>query len=145
MLSDVVTPGHVRSVVQDILDRALAEEPLSAHDGYVLMHARGSELPALLAAASLLRERHKGRHVSYSRKVFIPLTNICRDRCGYCTFRKDPWEAGAKTMTPDEVLAVAEAGGKLGCKEALFSLGDKPEALYAAYRAALARLGYRPC
>jgi 7,8-didemethyl-8-hydroxy-5-deazariboflavin synthase CofG subunit len=143
MLSDVVTPDHVRSVVQDILDRALAEEPLSAHDGYVLMHARGSELPALLYAASMLRERHKGRHVSYSRKVFIPLTNICRDRCGYCTFRKDPWEAGAKTMTSDEVLAVAEAGGKLGCKEALFSLGDKPEALYAEYRAALARLGYR--
>jgi 7,8-didemethyl-8-hydroxy-5-deazariboflavin synthase CofG subunit len=143
MLRDVVTPGHIRSVVQDILDRALAEEPLSAHDGDVLMHARGSELPALLYAASVLRERHKGRHVSYSRKVFIPLTNICRDRCGYCTFRKDPWEAGAKTMPPDEVLAVAEAGGKLGCKEALFSLGDKPEALYAEYRAALARLGYR--
>jgi FO synthase len=131
------------SVVQDILEKALAGDRLSADDGYALMRARGSDLPALLHAASRLRERHKGRTVSYSRKVFIPLTNICRDRCGYCTFRKDPWEPGAKTMTPDEVLAVAEAGGRLGCKEALFSLGDKPEALYPEYRAELARLGYR--
>ena len=83
------------------------------------MQASGSDLPALLHAASVLRDRYKGHNVSYSRKVFIPLTNICRDRCGYCTFRKDPWEDDAKTMTPDEVLAVAEAGAKLGCKEAL--------------------------
>jgi 7,8-didemethyl-8-hydroxy-5-deazariboflavin synthase CofG subunit len=143
MFNDVAAPGHVQSRTQDILDKALAEEHLRARDGYALMHARGSEVPALLHAASVLRERHKGRSVSYSRKVFIPLTNICRDRCGYCTFRKDPWEADAKTMTPDEVLAVAEAGGKLGCKEALFSLGDKPEALYPEYRTALTKLGYR--
>jgi 7,8-didemethyl-8-hydroxy-5-deazariboflavin synthase CofG subunit len=107
------------------------------------MQITGSDLPALLHAASVLRDRHKGHNVSYSRKVFIPLTNICRDRCGYCTFRKDPWEAGAKTMTPDEVLAVAEAGAKLGCKEALFSLGDKPEVLYPEYRDTLAEFGYR--
>jgi 7,8-didemethyl-8-hydroxy-5-deazariboflavin synthase CofG subunit len=143
MVNDVVAPSQVRSGVQEILDKALAEERLSAQDGYTLMQAMGSDLPALLHAASMLRDRHKGHNVSYSRKVFIPLTNICRDRCGYCTFRKDPWESGAKTMTPDEVLAVAEAGAKLGCKEALFSLGDKPEVLYPEYRAELATIGYR--
>jgi FO synthase len=143
MVNDVDAPSEIQPGVQEIVEKALAEERLSASDGYALMQATGSELPALLHAASLLRDHHKGRSVSYSRKVFIPLTNICRDRCGYCTFRKDPWEAGAKTMTPDDVLAVAEAGGKLGCKEALFSLGDKPEVLYPEYRDALAMLGYR--
>jgi 7,8-didemethyl-8-hydroxy-5-deazariboflavin synthase CofG subunit len=143
MFDDVAVPSQVRSRAQEILEKALAEERLSAPEGYALMQVTGSELAALLHAASVLRDRHKGRNVSYSRKVFIPLTNICRDRCGYCTFRKDPWEAGAKTMTPDEVLAVAEAGAKMGCKEALFSLGDKPEVLYPEYRNSLAELGYR--
>ncbi|HVG21366.1 MAG TPA: 7,8-didemethyl-8-hydroxy-5-deazariboflavin synthase CofG, partial [Blastocatellia bacterium] len=78
-----------------------------------------------------------------SKKVFIPLTNLCRDYCGYCTFRKDPGQAGARTMTPDEVLAVAEAGARLGCKEALFSLGDRPEAVFPEMRETLARLGHR--
>jgi len=143
MMHDVDAPDQAQPGLQEIVDKALADERLSASDGYALMRATGSGLTALLHAASLLRDRHKGRSVSYSRKVFIPLTNICRDRCGYCTFRKDPWEDGAKTMTPDEVLAVAEAGGKLGCKEALFSLGDKPEVLYAEYRDDLGKLGYR--
>jgi FO synthase len=137
------TAGDVRPAVQETLEKALAGECLTAHEGYALMHGQRSELPALLYAASALRDRCKGQRVSYSRKVFLPLTNICRDRCGYCTFRKDPGEPGARTMTPDEVLAVAEAGGRLGCKEVLFSLGDKPEALFPAYRAELARLGYR--
>ena len=143
MFDDVAAPSQIHSRAQEIVEKALAEERLGASDGYALMQASGSDLPALLHAASVLRDRHKGHDVSYSRKVFIPLTNICRDRCGYCTFRKDPWEADAKTMTPDEVLAVAEAGAKLGCKEALFSLGDKPEVLYPEYRESLAKLGYR--
>jgi 7,8-didemethyl-8-hydroxy-5-deazariboflavin synthase CofG subunit len=143
MFDDVAAPSQVQSRAREILEQALAEERLGAPEGYTLMGVTGSDLAALLHAASVLRDRYKGHNVSYSRKVFIPLTNICRDRCGYCTFRKDPWEAGAKTMTPDEVLAVAEAGAKLGCKEALFSLGDKPEVLYPAYRDTLAALGYR--
>ena len=143
MFDDVAAPSQIQSRAREILEKALAEERLGAPDGYALMQVTGSDLPALFHAASVLRDRHKGHNVSYSRKVFIPLTNICRDRCGYCTFRKDPWEAGAKTMTPDEVLAVAEAGAKLGCKEALFSLGDKPEVLYPEYRDTLAEFGYR--
>lgn len=109
-----------------------------------LIRAReGAELDSLMSAAAGLRDRLKGRRVTYSKKVFIPLTNLCRDYCGYCTFRKDPGQSGARTMTPDEVLAVAEAGARLGCKEALFSLGDRPEAIFPEMRDALARLGHR--
>ncbi|HXI91105.1 MAG TPA: 7,8-didemethyl-8-hydroxy-5-deazariboflavin synthase CofG [Blastocatellia bacterium] len=103
----------------------------------------GEELHSLMAAAAELRNRVKGRRITYSKKVFIPLTNLCRDYCGYCTFRKDPGQPGARTMTPDEVLAVAEAGAQLGCKEALFSLGDRPEAIFPEMREALAHLGHR--
>ncbi len=79
--------------------------------------------------------------ITYSRKVFIPLTNLCRDRCGYCTFAREPGDGQAHTMTPDEVLAVARAGRKAGCKEALFSLGDKPELRYPEYREWLEQRG----
>jgi len=104
---------------------------------------RGEQFDQLLRAAAELRDQFKGRIVTYSKKVFIPLTNLCRDYCGYCTFRKDPDQAGAHTMTPDEVLSVAEAGVRLGCKEALFSLGDRPEAIFPEMRETLARLGHR--
>ena len=101
------------------------------------------ELPDLLAAARAVRDRFKPGFVTYSRKVFIPLTNLCRDYCGYCTFRRDPGQPGAHTMTPEEVLAVARAGERLGCTEALFSLGDKPELIFPEMREELRRLGYR--
>jgi 7,8-didemethyl-8-hydroxy-5-deazariboflavin synthase CofG subunit len=103
----------------------------------------GEELDSLLETAVEVRDRVKDRRITYSKKVFIPLTNLCRDYCGYCTFRKDPGQPGARTMTPDEVLAVAEAGARLGCKEALFSLGDRPEAIFPEMRDTLARLGHR--
>jgi len=101
------------------------------------------DLPSLLAAARAAKERFKPGVITYSRKVFIPLTNLCRDYCGYCTFRRDPGDPGAHTMTPDEVLSVARAGEKLGCTEALFSLGDKPELLFPEMRQSLRRLGYK--
>ena len=97
----------------------------------------------LLAAAVALKEKYHPGVITYSRKVFLPLTNLCRDYCGYCTFRRDPGEPGAHTMTPDEVLEVAKQGEKLGCTEALFSLGDKPEMLFPEMRETLRRLGYR--
>jgi 7,8-didemethyl-8-hydroxy-5-deazariboflavin synthase CofG subunit len=103
----------------------------------------GDEFDSLLHAAADLRDRLKGSGITYSKKVFIPLTNLCRDYCGYCTFRKDPGDPGALTMTPDQVLSVAEAGARLGCKEALFSLGDRPEAIFPEMRDTLARLGHR--
>src|SRR5258707_790035 len=99
-------------------------------------------LEQLLEAAAAVRDRSKGRIVSYSKKVFIPLTHLCRDYCGYCTFRSDPVAGHAAYMSPDEVLAVAEAGARAGCKEALFSLGDQPERIFPEARAFLGKLGF---
>ena len=107
------------------------------------MECVDEDLPELLSAARTAKERFKPHVITYSRKVFLPLTNLCRDYCGYCTFRRDPGQHGAHTMTPDEVLAVARAGEKLGCTEALFSLGDKPELLFPEMRETLRRLGYK--
>ena len=108
-----------------------ALSPAAACD---LLRCDDSLLPELLLAAQAVKEQFRPGVITYSRKVFIPLTNLCRDYCGYCTFRRDPGEAGAHTMTPDEVLAVARQGEMLGCTEALFSLGDKPEALFPEMR-----------
>ena len=99
-------------------------------------------LPALLDAAAAVRDRFKGRSVSYSRKVFIPLTHLCRDYCGYCTFRADPQQGVQPYTLPDEVLAVAEAGRRAGCKEALFSLGDQPERVFPEAKDFLKALGF---
>ena len=82
-----------------------------------------------------------GTTVTYSRKVFIPLTQLCRDVCHYCTFAKAPRRLKGAYLTPDEVLAIARAGKAADCKEALFTLGDKPEARYAVARAALDAAG----
>ncbi|HTZ81696.1 MAG TPA: 7,8-didemethyl-8-hydroxy-5-deazariboflavin synthase CofG [Candidatus Acidoferrales bacterium] len=102
-----------------------------------------NDLPFLLAAARAAKEQFKPGVITYSRKVFLPLTNLCRDYCGYCTFRRDPGDPGAHTMTPEEVLEVARQGERLGCTEALFSLGDKPELLFPEMRETLRRLGYK--
>jgi FO synthase len=107
-----------------------------------LLHATDKELPSLLASGAAVRDRFRPGVITYSRKVFIPLTNLCRDYCGYCTFRRDPGDDGAHTMTPDEVLAVVQQGEKLGCREALFSLGDKPEAAFPEMREQLEHMGY---
>jgi FO synthase len=96
----------------------------------------------LLAAASSLRAQGKGNTVTFSKKVFTPLTTLCRDYCGYCTFRKDPGEPGAHFMTPKEVLALAEQGRRAGCKEALFSLGDQPERIFPEAREFLRQQGF---
>jgi FO synthase len=117
--------------------------PLSRDAACELIHCGENQLPALLAAAMEARQRFKPGVVSYSRKVFIPLTNLCRDYCGYCTFRRDPGQPGAHTMTPEQVLEVVRAGEKLGCTEALFSLGDKPELAFPEMRDTLRRLGYK--
>ena len=101
-----------------------------------------SPLADLLSAATELRSQGKGDTITYSKKVFIPLTTLCRDYCSYCTFRKDPGQPGAYFMTPDEVLALAEQGRRAGCKEALFSLGDQPERSFPEAAEFLRRQGF---
>src|SRR5580698_4224489 len=117
--------------------------PISRDLALGLIGCSDDDLPALLAAARTAKENFKPGVITYSRKVFLPLTNLCRDYCGYCIFRRDPGEPGAHTMTPEEVLAAARAGEKLGCTEALFSLGDKPELLFPEMRDTLRHLGYK--
>ena len=116
---------------------------LAADIACQLLRCDDEVLPDLLETARALKEQYRPGVVTYSRKVFIPLTNLCRDYCGYCTYRRDPGEPGAHTMTPDEVLSVVQQGEKLGCTEALFSLGDRPEALFPEMRETLRKLGYR--
>jgi FO synthase len=100
------------------------------------------ELSQLMADAARLRDRGHGRLISYSRKVFIPLTRLCRDVCHYCTFAETPHAGRPSYLSPDDVLAIARAGAVAGCTEALFTLGDKPELRYSAAREALAGLGH---
>src|SRR5438046_138486 len=123
------------------MPQSCAELSLSHAEACRLIRADGNELTELLKEAGRIRDARTGRTITYSRKVFIPLTNLCRDECGYCTFARQPGDRLAHTMTPDEVLAVARAGRKAGCKEALFSLGDKPELRYPEYREWLNRRG----
>jgi 2-iminoacetate synthase ThiH len=98
-------------------------------------------LDDVLAEARAVRERAHGALVTYSPKVFVPLTKLCRDVCHYCTFARPPRRGERAYMTADEVLAIARAGAAAGCHEALFTLGDKPELRYRVARDELRELG----
>jgi FO synthase len=109
------------------------------------MHAQtllGMSTDALVAAAAVRRDGRWGRRVTYSPKVFLPLTNLCRDVCDYCAFRRSPKDPGAHTMSPEHVAATLARARELGCTEALFCLGDRPEAVFPSYRALLAGWGF---
>ena len=103
---------------------------------------RETDLPALMRRAAALRDAGFGRPISYSRKVFVPLTKLCRDVCHYCTFARPPRTGERAYMTLDEVVDVARRGAAAGCREALFTLGDKPELRYPSARAELDALGH---
>ncbi|MEA2964812.1 MAG: synthase [Alphaproteobacteria bacterium] len=103
---------------------------------------RVDDIGPLLGAAARRRDAAHGRRLSYSRKVFIPLTQLCRDVCHYCTFAHAPREGVKPYLSIDQMVAVAQAGKKAGCKEALFTLGDKPELRYRIAREELDRLGH---
>ena len=128
--------------VESLWDELRDGLPVDGELARRLIRASDEELPKLLAAAVAVKEHFHPGVITYSRKVFLPLTNLCRDHCGYCIFRRDPGQPGAHTMTPDEVLNVARAGEKMGCTEALFSLGDKPELAFPEMRQTLRHLGY---
>jgi len=124
----------------DVLTRAAAGQRLSAAEALAL--ADCTDLYPLMRVAAALRDAAHGELVSYSRKVFIPLTQLCRDVCHYCTFAHPPRRGESAYLDANQVLAIARAGAKAGCHEALFTLGDKPEWRYGAAREALARLGH---
>lgn len=128
-------------MIEDILNTALHGDALIS-DSQALALADCDDTRALADVAEQLRDRGFYNTVTYSRKVFIPLTHLCRDVCHYCTFAQVPRKLKAPYMSIDEVLEVARHGQQMGCKEALFTLGEKPELRYKAAREALAEMGY---
>jgi FO synthase len=115
----------------------------SVPSGAACAIAECADLPVLMRAARDVRQRHWGRTVTYSPKVFIPLTHLCRDVCAYCTFAERPSKSTSKAfMSADEILAVARAGQSAGCHEALFTLGDRPETRYRVAQDELDRMGH---
>lgn len=135
-----MTPQPATRRVDFALKKACDGRGVTREEALAL--AQSAPLDELLETACEVRRQGKGNVVSFSKKVFIPLTTLCRDYCGYCTFRKDPGQPGAHFMTPEEVLALAEQGRRAGCKEALFSLGDQPERIFPEARELLRKKGY---
>ncbi|WP_253862382.1 bifunctional FO biosynthesis protein CofGH [Prauserella halophila] len=151
MVDDLLTtptePHPSSSAMRRVLKRANDGVALDVAESAVLLHARGEDLETLLAAAARVRDAHladQGRSgvVTYSRKVFIPLTRLCRDRCHYCTFVDVPGNLDALYLERDEVLEIARAGAEQGCQEALFTLGDRPEERWPQARQWLDERGY---
>jgi FO synthase len=141
------TRGITVAGMRRALARARDGKPLDPDEATVLLHARGDDLATLLRHASRTRDaglEAAGRPgiITYSRKVFIPLTRLCRDRCGYCTFATVPHRLHSLYLEPDEVLGIARQGAQMGCKEALFTLGDRPEDRWHQAREWLDAHGY---
>ena len=135
------------SAMRRTLARARDGKPLDVDEATVLLHARGEDLSRLLDYASRTRDAgleaaKRPNVITYSRKVFIPLTRLCRDRCGYCTFATVPHRLDSLYLEPDQILDIARRGAELGCKEALFTLGDKPEDRWRQAREWLDAHGY---
>ncbi|HVO23207.1 MAG TPA: 7,8-didemethyl-8-hydroxy-5-deazariboflavin synthase CofG [Candidatus Margulisiibacteriota bacterium] len=131
------------SAVRQPLEGALDGVPIDDAEALTLIAVEApEELSAVLAVAGHLRTRFKGTVVTYAPKVFLPITNLCRDRCAYCTFRSDPNDPHAWTMLPEEIRACARQGRETQCIEALMCLGDKPELVFRTYRATLRVLGH---
>ncbi|HET8661245.1 MAG TPA: bifunctional FO biosynthesis protein CofGH [Micromonosporaceae bacterium] len=140
-------PPPTTASLRRALHRAADGRPIDATEAETLLHARGPALDELLAAAGAVRDAglvDAGRPgvVTYSRKVFIPLTRLCRDRCHYCTFATVPQRLAAPFLERDEVVRIARDGAALGCKEALFTLGDRPEERWPVARHWLSERGY---
>src|SRR6202453_5192096 len=135
------------SAMRRTLARARDGKSLDQDEATILLQARGEDLSTLLSYASRTRDAglaaaNRPNVITYSRKVFIPLTRLCRDRCGYCTFATVPHRLHSLYLEPDEVLAIAREGAGMGCKEALFTLGDRPEDRWHQAREWLDAHGY---
>ncbi len=127
--------------LEKTLEKALSNELIGREEILSIVNLSRDEMPYLFHASSEIRDRGKGRTLTFSRNVFVPVTQLCRNHCGYCTFKYEPDE-GPLFMAPDEVIELARKGAELGCTELLFVTGDKPELKYPVYREALRKLGY---
>jgi FO synthase len=146
-LASPAEPAPPATALRRVLARARDGKALDLGEAAILLHARGEQLDDLLSYAARVRDAGlaaAGRPgiITYSRKVFIPLTRLCRDRCAYCTFVTVPGRLDSPYLSPDEVLRIAADGAALGCKEALFTLGDRPEARWPQAREWLDAHGY---
>ena len=121
----------ISSGLRRALARADAGKTLSVSEVAQLLVARGEALTRLCSIAARVRDLAFGSRITYSRKVFVPLTHLCRDTCGYCTFAWPPKRDIPAYLSPDQVLSIARAGQEAGCREVLFTLGDRPGALSA--------------
>ncbi len=125
------------------LEWAQAGREIADGEASLLISAENDQVAALCGVAAGIRDRGKGHVVTFSPKVFIPLTRLCRDFCGYCTFRQDPSSAASLYLTPEQVLDVARRGQQMGCTEALFTLGERPEQRYSEAKEWLERRGFK--
>lgn len=125
---------------KEILDDVLFGKEIGREEAYALMHSSNAE--QLSELANRIRKIKKGNITTYSRKVFIPLTNLCRDTCSYCTYKREPSDPKAVMMKPEQVLEIAQKGKKARCTEALFMTGERPEQKYDEARQWLKSLGY---
>jgi FO synthase len=145
--SATVGTSPTASAMRRTLARARDGKSLDRDEATILLQARGEDLTTLLSYAGRTRDAglvaaNRPNVITYSRKVFIPLTRLCRDRCGYCTFATVPHRLHSLYLEPDEVLAIAREGASMGCKEALFTLGDRPEDRWHQAREWLDAHGY---
>src|ERR687886_73587 len=128
------------TAVNEILAKSLEGQTISKIDAYTLINSEEDDL--IISTAKIIRDQIKRSTITYSRKVFINLVNLCRDTCSYCTYKKEPSDKLALMMTPQNVLTIAEAGRRLRCTEALFVTGERPEQKYSQAREWLRSVGH---
>lgn len=135
--------NEIDSKIKEVLYKCLEGKEITKEEAYDLIRCDGYDLQVMMSVARIIRDSGKGKRITYSKKVFIPLTNLCRNRCGYCKFRREPTDPDAEIMNPSRVLSFAEAGKSFHCTEALFTLGEKPERRFPEAVRWLKKLGYK--
>lgn len=133
--------GSRSTFFHEILEKSVEGKAISKSDAYQIINSNSQENDMIASIASIIRNRIKSCSITYSRKVFINLVNLCRDTCSYCTYKKEPTNKLASMMTPSQVLAIAETGKKYRCTEALFVTGERPEQRYPEARRWLTSVG----
>ena len=132
-----------RKTITNVISKSIANKIITIEEALLLTENINETIDELCLAAASIRDTSKGNTITFSPKVFIPLTHLCRDYCGYCTFRKDPEDIRNLYMNPEEILEVVKSGEKLGCTEALFTLGERPELRFEEAQKWLTERGYK--